>query len=91
MEKCSEILLKYNTAILNADISLGSLRILDLHKERFFEVLAIIQPEENGIKEIKNQFDQRIGDLNEYKRIQKIMQYIANFLQNIPENIGNQI
>ena len=88
MENCCAILFKYTTNIQNADISLENLKVLKHHKERFFEVLEIIQPGEE-INEIKIQFEQRLKDFTEYKRIKTILQYIGDFLQNVPERIGN--
>ena len=90
MENCSAILFKYTLAIQSSDITLTNLRILESHKERFFEYLEIIQPGEET-KQLKRLFEKKLQDFREYKRIQAIMQYLGDFLLKIPEKIGKKI
>ena len=90
MENCSAILLKYTLAVQSSDITLTNLRILESHKERFFEYLEIIQPGEET-KQLKRLFEKKLQDFREYKRIQAIMQYLGDFLLKIPEKIGKKI
>ena len=87
MEHCSSILLNFTGFVNRGDISLKNLRILKNHKQRFFEVLEIIQPGDE-INELKNKFKQILKDYDDFKEVQKILQYIGDFLQNLPAALG---
>ena len=87
MEHCSSILLNFTGFVNRGDISLKNLRILKNHKQRFFEVLEIIQPGDE-INELKNKFKQILKDYDDFKEVQKILQYIGDFLQNLPSTLG---
>ena len=86
MEEASSVLLNYFTNLHHSDITFNNFHTMKRYKTKFMEIFEITQPV--GVEDVEKEFEKKEQLNEDYKNTKNVMNFLGNFLKDIPEKLG---